>query len=85
MRRYYPRIKKTLDLTIQIVRERLIESADIGNFDAAKKEIDLLQGLLKLANLDEKSDAQTISKRRAERDKLMEELNRKLARINKSS
>lgn len=84
MRSNNPKVKKTLDLTIQIVRERLIESADSGNFDAAKKEIDLLQGLLKLANLDEKNEAQTISKRRAERDKLMEELNRKLARINKS-
>ena len=72
---------KTIETIMQNVRERLIDSADEGNFDVAKKEIELLQGLLKIASLSENSKPQTIKERRAEREKLLEELNKKLSRL----
>ncbi len=84
MRRSQKLQKENLEAALEIIEARLVESIMNGNFENAKKEMELFSGLLKIANLAPKNKPISIAAERQERDRLIDELNKKLEKINNS-
>jgi hypothetical protein len=70
-----------LDTVINEVQSRLLDCAMKADYEIAKKELDLLLGILKLNSIKPIEPPPTIAQRRKERDKLMAQLTNRLERI----